>query len=64
MREKLDLSVTRDGNNIIGNFYRISAWRGSTYLGEGVYAGYTRRESERLARESVKERGGLGIYAN
>lgn len=61
---RLELSITRDGNNVIGNFYRVTAWRGNSYLGEGIYAGYTRAESLRLARESVRERGGLGIFAN
>jgi hypothetical protein len=64
MSQKLELTATRDGNAIIGNFYRVSAWKGSTYLGEGIYAGYTKSESLRLARESVKERGGLGVFAN
>jgi hypothetical protein len=60
----IDFNVYREGNNILGSYYRITAWRGASYLGEGIYAGYTRRESLRLARESVRERGGLGIYAN
>jgi hypothetical protein len=42
----------------------VSAWRGMQYLGNQIYAGYTRAESLRLARESVLERGGLGIWAN
>lgn len=61
---KLELTITRDGNAVIGNYYRVSAWRGSSYLGEGIYAGYSKRESLRLARESIRERGGLGIWAN
>jgi hypothetical protein len=63
MSNKLELSVSHDGNGYIGNFWRISAWRGDIYLGEGIYSGYTRREAMRLARESVKDRGGLGIWA-
>jgi len=61
---KLELSIERDGNAVIGNYYRVSAWRGMQYLGNQIYAGYTRAESLRLARESVLERGGLGIWAN
>jgi hypothetical protein len=63
MSARLELSVSRDGNGYIGNFWRISAWRGDSYLGEGIYSGYTRSEAIRLARESVKDRGGLGIWA-
>lgn len=60
---RVDLSVSRDGNAVIGNFYRVSAWRGDSYLGEGIYSGYTRSEAIRLARESIKDKGGLGIWA-
>ena len=59
MREKIELTATRDGNNILGNFYRVSGWKGSRYLGEKIYAGYTKAESLRLAREVIKERGEL-----
>jgi hypothetical protein len=64
LKDRLELSATRDGNSILGSFYRVTAWRGEHYLGEGIYAGYTKAESLRLARESVKEKGGLGIFAN
>lgn len=60
---KISLSVSREGNAVLGNFYRISAYDGDTYIGEEIYAGYTKRESERRARESVRERGGLGLWA-
>ena len=59
---KISLSVSREGNGVLGNFYRISAYDGDTYLGQEIYAGYTKRESERRARESVRERGGLGLW--
>ena len=59
----VSLSVSREGNGVIGNFYRISAYDGYTYLGEGIYAGYTKRESARLAKEQIRERGGLGLWA-
>ena len=64
MSQKLELQATRDGNSIIGSFYRVTAWRGEDYLGEEIYSGYTKAESLRRARERVKERGGLGIFAN
>ena len=59
---KISLSVSREGNGVIGNFYRISAYDGETYLGQEIYAGYSKRESERRARERVRERGGLGLW--
>lgn len=59
MSERVELTATRDGNAILGNFYRVSGWRGSRYLGERIYAGYTKRESLRLARETIKDRGEL-----
>lgn len=59
MSERVELTATRDGNAILGNFYRVSAWRGNSYLGEKIYAGYTKRESLRLARETIKDRGEL-----
>ena len=60
---KISLSVSREGNAVIGNYYSISAYDGDTYLGQEIYAGYTKRESERRARESLRERGGLGLWA-
>ena len=59
MRERLEITATRDGNAILGNFYRVSAWRGNSYLGERIYAGYSKRDSLRLAREIIRERGEL-----
>lgn len=59
MSERVQLTATRDGNAILGNFYRVSAWRGNSYLGERIYAGYSKRESVRLAREIIRERGEL-----
>ena len=55
----LTLLISRDGNHVIGNYYRVSAYRGDTWLGERIYAGYTRRESERMARAMIRERGSL-----
>ena len=64
LKERLELQTTRDGNSILGSFYRVTAWRGEDYLGEEIYSVYTKAESLRRARERVKERGGLGIFAN
>jgi hypothetical protein len=59
MSERVELTATRDGNAILGNFYRVSAWRGNSYLGEKLFAGYNKRESIRRAREIIKDRGEL-----
>ena len=59
MSERVQLTATRDGNAILGNFYRVSAWRGNSYLGEQIYAGYSKRESLRRARETIKDQGEL-----
>lgn len=59
---KLDFNVYREGNAVIGNYYRITVWRGESYLGEQIYAGYTRKEALSLARERVRERGELFAY--
>ena len=59
MSERLELMVSREGNAVIGNFYRVVAYRGESRLGERVYAGYSKRESVRLARELIADRGRL-----
>lgn len=59
LNERIELTATKDGNAILGNFYRVSGWKGSRYLGERIYSGYTKAESLRLAREIVRERGEL-----
>lgn len=59
MSERVQLTATRDGNNILGNFYRVTAWRGNSYLGERLFAGYNKRDSLRLAREIIRDRGEL-----
>ena len=59
MSERLELMVSREGNAVIGNFYRVIAYRGESRLGERVYAGYSKRESVRLARTLIRERGRL-----
>jgi hypothetical protein len=59
LAERVELMVSREGNAILGNFYRVIAYKGAYRLGERVYAGYSRRESVRLARELIRERGRL-----
>ena len=59
MSERLELMVSREGNAVIGNFYRVIAYRGESRLGERVYEGYSKRESVRLARTLIRERGRL-----
>lgn len=59
LADRVELLVTREGNAVIGNFYRIVAYRGDSRLGERVYAGYSKRESVRLARELIADRGRL-----
>ena len=54
---KLELTMERGGNNIIGNYWRVSAWRGSDYLGYQIYAGYTKRESLTRAKDLLKIKG-------
>ena len=54
----IELHATRESNAILGNYYRVSAWDGASYLGEQIYAGYTKRESIRRFREYMKEREG------
>jgi len=48
---KLELLVERDGNHILGNFWRVVAYEGESRLGEKIYAGYTKREAMSLARD-------------
>ena len=59
MSARIELLISREGNAVIGNFYRVIAYKGAYRLGERVYAGYSKRESVRLAREIIRERGRL-----
>jgi hypothetical protein len=56
---RVELLITREGNAYIGNFYRIVAYRAGDDLGERIYAGYSKRESVRLARALIADRGRL-----
>ena len=61
MRKRLKIKARRESNSILGDFYRVKAWRGNTYLGERIYTGHTKRESLRLARDLIDSRGELFI---
>ena len=41
----------------------ISAYADNDYRGESLFIYYTKREALQLARQQVKEMGGLGIWA-
>ena len=56
---KVQLLVERDGNNVIGNFWRVVAYEGESRLGEKIYAGYTKREAISLARQTINNKGRL-----
>ena len=59
MSARVELLISREGNAILGNYYRIVAYKGADRLGERLYEGYSKRESVRLARELIRERGRL-----
>jgi hypothetical protein len=56
---KIQMITERDGNNILGGFWRVRAYEGERYLGERIYAGYTKREAIGLARQLVNNKGRL-----
>lgn len=56
---KVQLTAEKDGNNIIGGFWRVRAYAGDTYLGEKIYAGYTKREAIDLSRQLINNKGRL-----
>jgi len=49
--DRIQLMIERDGNNVIGSFWRVVAYEGESRLGECVYAGYTKKQALALARE-------------
>lgn len=59
---KIELSIERLTSGELSGAYRISAWRGSDYLGDQTYLFYPKREALRVARETIKNYGGLGLY--
>lgn len=56
---KIQLIAEKDGNNILGGFWRVRAYEGERDLGERIYAGYTKRQAIDLARQLVNNRGRL-----
>ena len=42
--------------------YIVTAWLGDDYRGQSLFMGYTKSEALRIAREQVREEGGLGLY--
>ena len=59
---KIELTITREGNAVLGNYYAVSAWQGEAYLGREVYAGYTRAQAKDRALDTLEREGGLGLY--
>ena len=49
--DKLELLIEKDSNNILGSFWRVVAYEGDSRLGEQLYAGYTKRDAVRLAKD-------------
>jgi len=60
--DKLDLTITRESNGVLGSYYRISAWQGEAYLGDEIYAGFTRAQARGRALDTLNAYGGLGLY--
>ena len=60
---KVQLIATKDGNNILGSFWRVRAYgtQGGREqdLGEQIYAGYTKREAIDRARQLINNKGRL-----
>lgn len=57
-----ELTITRESNGVLGSYYRVSAWEGDTYLGNEVYAGYTKAQAKERALDTLEREGGLGLY--
>ena len=60
--DNLELTITRESNGVLGSYYRISAWQGEAYLGDEIYAGYTRAQARERALDTLEREGGLGLY--
>lgn len=60
---RVELMAERVKSGEIAGAWEVTAWRGSDYLGRSAYLFYTKREALRVARETIKEKGGLGLYA-
>jgi hypothetical protein len=60
---RISLSIERVKSGEIAGAWEVTAWRGEQYLGRCAYLFYNKRDALRTARETIKERGGLGIFA-
>jgi hypothetical protein len=56
---KIQLVAEKDGNHILGNFWRVRAYEGERDLGEQIFSGYTKREAINLARQLINNKGRL-----
>jgi hypothetical protein len=59
---RVSFNIERVTRGEIAGAWRVSAWRGSQYLGECAYLFHTKKSALATARQTVKEEGGLGIY--
>ena len=64
LTNKIELDAERITTGELSGSWRVSAWRGLQYLGAETFIYYTKREALSLARETVNNSGGLGIYRN
>ena len=55
---KIELSTDRNAEGA----YVVTAYVDDRYAGSSAFYFYNKREALRVARERVKEEGGLGIY--
>ena len=60
---KLELYIERVTSGEISGSWRVSAWRDGDFLGREAFLFYNKREALREAREKIKRRGGLGVFA-
>jgi hypothetical protein len=59
---RLELNAERITSGEMAGGWRISAWRGETYLGHAFYLFSTKKFALSKARETIREEGGLGIF--
>jgi len=59
MSQKITFYVER---HLVDGF-TLSAYVGDSYAGSHRFIGYTLAQARKIARETIRERGGLGLYA-
>jgi hypothetical protein len=59
MSQKITFHVER---HLVDGF-TLSAYVGDNYAGSHRFIGYTLAQARKIARETIRERGGLGLYA-